>query len=84
MGHYSSDTPAEIEKVQFDLLRRVPSWRKLEMVAQMNNAVLSLAMSGLRLRHAHESEDRLRRRLADLTLGVKLANKLFDPPLCER
>ena len=84
MKQYSSDTPAKIEKVQFGLLSGVPSWRKFEMVAQMNNAVLSLAMGGLRLRHPHEREKQLRRRLADLTLGTTLANKAFGPMRSER
>ena len=45
------DTHPEAERVQIELLRQAPAWRKLEMVGQLNQTVRTLALSGLRQRH---------------------------------
>ncbi|NJN82221.1 MAG: hypothetical protein HC802_08040 [Caldilineaceae bacterium] len=39
----------------------------------------SLALAGLRQRHPNADEPELRRRLADLTLGPKLAAQVYGP-----
>ena len=59
------------------LLREAPSWRKLEMVDQLNQAVKLLALAGLRQRYPRENEERFQRRLADLLLGGDLACKAY-------
>ncbi len=46
-----SDTSPETERVLFAMLREMPPWRKLEMVAQLNQTVRELALSGLRERY---------------------------------
>jgi len=71
------DTTPEVERVLIELLRRAPAWRKLELVAQMNDTVRMLALSGLRTRHPQASEAELRRRLADILLGPELAEKAY-------
>jgi hypothetical protein len=71
------DTQPEAERIQIELLRRAPPWRKLEMVGQMNQTVRTLALSGLRHRHPHATPERLRRRLADLLLGPALAARVY-------
>lgn len=72
-----SDTRPEAEAVLVDLLRRAPPWRKLYMVSQMNQTVRILALSGLRQRYPQASPEELNRRLADLLLGPKLAQKAY-------
>ncbi|MBC8253472.1 MAG: hypothetical protein H8E35_05530 [Ardenticatenia bacterium] len=62
-----------------DLMRQAPPWRKLEMVGQMNQAVRTLALSGLRQRHPQATQEELRRRLADLLLGPVLATEVYGP-----
>ena len=62
-----------------DLLRQAPPWRKLEMVGQMNQAVSTLALSGLRQRHPQAKPEELCRRLADLLLGPALAAQAYGP-----
>ena len=42
------DTRPEAERVEIELLRQAPAWRKLEMVGQLNQTVRTLALSGLR------------------------------------
>ena len=76
---YYSDTDPKIEKLQFDLVRQIPASKKLMMVANLNQAVLDLAWSGLRAQYPHESTARLRRRMADRILGTELAQKAFGP-----
>jgi len=73
------DTRPEAERVQIALLRQAPSWRKLDMVGQLNQTVRTLALSGLRQRHPQATPQQLRRRLADLLLGPALAALAYDP-----
>jgi len=73
------DTRPEAERVQIELLRQAPPWRKLHMVGQMNQTVRTLALSGLRQRYPQATLEELRRRLADLLLGPELAARLYGP-----
>lgn len=75
----SPDTSPEAERIQMDLLRAAPHWRKMEMVAQLNQTVRVLMLEGLRLRHPHASPAELNRHLADLVLGPELAEKAYGP-----
>jgi hypothetical protein len=74
-----SDTRPEMEIMQCNLLRDATPARKLAMVGQMNQTVITLAMTGLRLRFPDDSPELLHRRLADLILGEDLAIKIFGP-----
>lgn len=74
-----SDTHPKAQEIQFELLRQAPPWRKLELVAQLNETVKLLAMAGLRQRYPNDPPERLRRRLADLLLGPDLALKVYGP-----
>jgi hypothetical protein len=72
-----SDTQPEIEALYIRLLREVPSWRKMEMLAALNASAKTLALLGLRRRYPQASEGELRRRLADLLLGSELAGIVY-------
>ena len=74
-----TDTRPEAERVQIELLRRAPAWRKLQMVDQLNQAARVLALSGLRHRYPRATPAELRRRLADLVLGAELAARVYGP-----
>ena len=74
-----TDTHPKAEQVQIELLRRAPAWRKIQMVAQLNETIRTLALSGLRQRHPGASESQLRRLLADLILGEALATRVYGP-----
>ncbi len=71
------DTPPETERVLFAMLRNMPPWRKLEMVAQLNQAGRELALAGLRTRYPAATQDELHRRLADILLGAELATRVY-------
>jgi hypothetical protein len=75
----SPDTSPEIERLQIEGMRRLPTWRKMAMVSSMNRMVRSLAMAGLRERHPDDSPAQLRHRLADLLLGTELAAQALGP-----
>ena len=79
MTQVFADTPPETERVLFAMLREMPSWRKLEMVAQLNQAGRELALAGLQTRHPNATRDELLRRLADIVLGDELAARIYGP-----
>ena len=74
-----ADTRPEAEAVLSGLLRQAPAWRKVHMVDQLNQAVRTLVLSGLRTRYPAATPQELRRRLADLLLGVDLAARVYGP-----
>jgi hypothetical protein len=79
MSAFSSDTRPEAEVVLIHLLRETPSWRKIEMVGQMNATVRTIMISGLKNRYPHDPPELLHRRLADLLLGPRLAMRVYGP-----
>ena len=79
MTTLSADTNPKAEQVQIELLRRTPAWRKIQMVAELNETIKTLALSGLRQRNPNASEEQLRRMLADLILGETLAAQVYGP-----
>ena len=77
MNAYYSDTHPDMDKLQIQLLRGLPPWRKLAMLTDLNNAAHNLALAGLRIRHPGESEASLQRHLAELILGELLSHKVY-------
>ena len=73
------DTRPEAEAILIDLLRKAPTWRKLEMVGQLNEAVKTMMLIGLRERYPEDSPALLHRRMADLLLGPELAARVYGP-----
>lgn len=73
------DTRPEAEAVLLEMMRQTPSWRKLQMVWQLNARVRALLLVGLRERHPDADDAELRRRLADLLLGPDLAARAYGP-----
>ncbi len=79
MGTLSPDTAPDIEGMQIEHLRGMPAWRKLTLVGEMNRAVQTMALAGLRQRYPDDTPDRRRRRLATLLLGSELATRAYGP-----
>lgn len=75
----NADTSPEAEAVLLRLWRETPAWRKWQMAETMNATARELALAGLRGRHPDASPEELRRRLADLVLGVELAAVVYGP-----
>lgn len=83
MASHPPDTSPAIEEVRVEGLRRMPAWRKLALVGEMNRTLDTLALAGLRRRYPEAGAAELRRRLADIRLGPALAARVYGPPPAE-
>jgi len=78
MSILSSDTHPKIEKMQIELIQRMPSWKKFAIVDGLNETVKTMAMSGIKQRNPNATIEQLNRMLAALILGEELAQKVYD------
>ena len=79
MGTLSRDTTMQAEMVQIEIIRKMPAWKKIQLLEDANRTALELASVGLRSRNRNASPDQLRRLLMDLILGPELAEKAYGP-----
>jgi hypothetical protein len=79
----SPDTDPDAERVQIEIFRRMPAWRKVQLIEDANELSRQLALAGLRQRHPDAAPEELRRRLFGLFLGEELATRVYGP-LAER
>jgi hypothetical protein len=77
MRTLSADTSPGAEKIQIEIIRRMPTWKKLAVVDDLNETVKAFAISGLKQRYPDASPEQIHRKLADLILGEELANKVY-------
>jgi len=77
MSAQYSDTHPRIEALQIELLRRMPSWKKMAMVDSLSETVKTLAIGGIRERHPEATPEQLRQMLAEMMLGADLARKVY-------
>jgi hypothetical protein len=75
----SPDTDPDAERVQIEIFRRMPAWRKVQLVEDANELSRQLALAGLRQRHPDAAPEELRRRLFGLFLGEELATRVYGP-----
>jgi hypothetical protein len=73
------DTHSDMERLQVERLRQMPTWRKMALMAEMTESVRTLAVAGLRQRYPTDTPAYRRRRLADLLLGPDLAARVYGP-----
>lgn len=73
-----SDTHPQIEALQIEIIRRMPAWKKISVVDELNEMVKTMAISGLKERHPEATPQQIHRLLADLMLGPELAQKVYD------
>jgi hypothetical protein len=73
------DTDADAERVQMEIYRRMPPWRKIQLVEEANRMSRALALAGLRSRFPDASPDEIRRRClpACFGSGVRAGAALF-------
>jgi hypothetical protein len=79
MATLHTDTSADAERVQIDILRLMPSWRKFQLWNDLNMAMRQVALAGLSQRFPSATPQELRRRLATLLLGRELATQAYGP-----
>ena len=75
----SPDTDPEAERIQIEIFRNMPAWRKMQLVEDANQTARQLALAGLRQRHPKASPEELHRRLVGLFLGEELATEVYGP-----
>lgn len=75
----SPDTDPRVEAARLEIFRRMPSWRKFELVEEAILASRQLALAGLRARHPDAGADELERRLMALLHGEELAARVWGP-----
>jgi hypothetical protein len=75
----SPDTDPEAERVQLEIFRRMPPWRKVELVGDAIETSRVLALAGLRQRHPLAGPAELHRRLLGLWLGEEIAARVYGP-----
>ena len=68
-----------IEAMQFARFGTAPDWEKMQIFAGLTRAARRLSLLGLRERYPDATEPQLRRHLADLLLGSKLAERVYGP-----
>lgn len=78
MSALSSDTHPKIEQMQIELVRRMPAWKKMALVDDLNETVKTMAISGIKERHPNATPAQIQRILAELRLGITLAKKVYD------
>lgn len=76
-----SDTNPVSEKILIEGFRKMPAWRKLELLSQMVDTCRLFALAGLRKRYPEASDGELKRRLASCFLERSLVMKAYgwDP-----
>ena len=72
-----SDTSANAQKVQDDLLRKLSPAEKLQMVRDLTIGVQKLAFAGLRHRKPHLTDDEIWLELATRRLGGDVVRKIY-------
>jgi hypothetical protein len=73
------DTDPEAERVQLEIYRRMPPWKKMQLVGDANATSRALVLAGIRSRHPDASEDEIRRRFLGIWLGEDLATEVYGP-----
>jgi hypothetical protein len=73
----ADDTTPEVERMQIEAWRRMSASEKAAIVSGLTDAVMRLAMAGIRQRHPDASPHEQRLRLALITLGPELARAAF-------
>jgi len=68
----SRDTTPEAERVQADVLRRLPAGRRLEIAFEMSQEARSLVKQRLRRQHPELHEADLERALVEEIYGIRL------------
>jgi hypothetical protein len=74
-----NDTSPEAERVQIELIRSSPAWKRFRLLNDLITTGRALSLSGLRERFPAATPEELHRRLATLILGADLATKVYGP-----
>jgi hypothetical protein len=74
-----ADTAPWAERLQFDLFRQAPAWRKLEIADDLIRGAIGVSMAELQRRFPGARPAELKRHLADVVLGPDVAIRVYGP-----
>ena len=77
MGTLSRDTTKQAELAQIEIIRKMPAWKKFQLLEDANRTANELAIVGLRSRNPEATPVQIRRMLMDLLLGHVLAECVY-------
>ncbi len=71
------DTPLEIERMLIEGYRKMPAWKRLQQVVELNKLVQQMAMNDIRRHHPQADARELKLRLASRWIEPELMRKAF-------
>ena len=74
------DTSEAAERLQIEVLRALPAWRKLELLCDACETNRALLVAGLRSRFPKASDAEVHRLLMDLLVGEQTAARVWGRP----
>lgn len=76
-----SDTSPEAQRIRFEMMHKLPVWKRLALTCELIQSTRMLMLADLRHRYPHASEKELKRRLIArlLTRDEVIAAYGFDP-----
>jgi len=74
------DTPPEVQRVHYEIIRRMPLGRKLELVFDTCEMGRGIAMAGLRMRHPDATDQELWWLWAHQHLGQMCFDEVYGGP----
>jgi hypothetical protein len=77
MNLLSADTHPKMEALQIQVIRRMPAWKKISIVNDLNETVKTMAVSGIKQRHPNATPQEVHFMLAEIMLGTELAQKVY-------
>jgi hypothetical protein len=78
------DTPPEAQRVHYEIIRKLPLYRRLELVFDTCEMGRGIAMAGLRMRHPNATEKELSWLWAHQHLGRELFDRVYGSAHEER
>jgi hypothetical protein len=72
-----ADTSLDAARVQYEIFRRMPASRRLELAMDMSAALREVTAAGVRQRHPDYDERQVRLAVVRLTIGDILFQKAF-------
>jgi hypothetical protein len=76
MGPLARDTERSAQAVQIQILRAMPAWRKLELLADCCESNRALLEAGLRSRFPDSSDEEIHRMLVTSILGEETVSRI--------
>lgn len=62
MKPLSPDTSAEAQRMHFELMRKLPAWKRLRLALELTEAMRELVLTDIRDRFVGASDEEIRRR----------------------